>query len=102
MIIGIIYIFIPIGQVEMLMNIFIKLLIMCSNVGSNLPLNQIYLVTPKVVEIIIYYLVIWGANIVVALNLEKNPSIFEQRIIDVSKFIKYKLKSNYKRLFLLF
>ena len=98
MIIGIIYIFIPIGQVEMLMNIFIKLLIMCSNVGSNLPLNQIYLVTPKVVEIIIYYLVIWGANIVVALNLEKNPSIFEQRIIDVSRFIKYKLKSNYKKI----
>ena len=55
MIIVIIYIFIPIGQVEMLMNIFIKLLIMCSNVGRNLPLSQIYLVTPKVVEIILLF-----------------------------------------------
>ena len=97
-ILGIIFILVKFKFIEIFLNILLKMLIECSSFGGNLPFNQIYVVTPKIIGIIIYYFFVFGVNIIVSLNLEKNPSIFRQRIKDISKFIRYKLKSKFRKI----
>lgn len=92
MIVGIVFIFVRLQFVEILMNILLNILIKCSGLGVELPLNQIYLVTPKIFEIIIYYLGIFIVNVNILVNLDKTQSVFKERIKNIFKFIKYKLK----------
>lgn len=97
-ILGMISIFLRTKLIDALLGYGLKLLIACSDIGSNLPLNQIYVVTPKIFEIVIYYLCVFGANIIISLNLEKNASLFKQRIMDIFKLAKYKIKLNSKKI----
>ena len=92
MIVGIVFIFVRLQFVEILMSVLLNILIKCSSLGVNLPLNQIYLVTPKIFEIIIYYLGIFIVNINILVNLDKTQSVFKERIKNIFKLIKYKLK----------
>ena len=97
-ILGVIFIFVKSKLLEILLGIGLKFLIVCSNIGSKMPLNQIYLVTPGIVQIVIYYLGIFGANIIILLNLERNLSTFKQRIKNIFQVAKYKIRENLKKI----
>ena len=97
MILGLIFIVLRIGVIEGILNIFLTILINSAKWGSNLPLSQIYLITPSVLQILIYYAFIFFTNFIVNINLEKDPSMFQKRVKNVISFIKYKIKSNKKK-----
>ena len=97
MILGLIFIVLRIGIIEGILNIFLTILINSAKWGSNLPLSQIYLITPSVLQILIYYAFIFFTNFIVNINLEKDPSMFQKRVKNVISFIKYKIKSNKKK-----
>ena len=97
MILGLIFIVLRIGVIEGILDIFLTILINSAKWGSNLPLSQIYLITPSVLQILIYYAFIFFTNFIVNINLEKDPSMFQKRVKNVISFIKYKIKSNKKK-----
>lgn len=96
-IVGIIFIFIKFKIVQILLSFLLETLIYLSNLGNKLPLNQIYLITPNIFKIIIYYIVLFVTNFIINIKLESNPNFFQQRIKDIINFIKFKLKSNFKK-----
>ena len=97
MILGLIFIVLRIGIIEYILDVFLTILINSAKWGSNLPLSQIYLITPSVLQIVIYYTFIFIINFIEKINLEKDPSTFQKRVKNVISFIKYKIKSNKKK-----
>lgn len=101
MILGIIFIFIKIEIIKILLSMLIKSLIFLSNLGSQMLLNQIYIVTPSIGTVVIYYIFILIFNFMIKIYLEKNPNMFEQRIKNIRSLIKYKIKLCSKKIILL-
>ena len=73
---------------------FIKIIIIISKLGSILPLNKIYINTPNLIEIIIYYMIIFIILLKYKLYNAKIPGAFEYRIRNILSLIRYKIKSN--------
>lgn len=96
-ILGLVFIILKASVVEEILTIFLRILTVIAKIGSRLPLNQIYFVTPNILQIIIYYIFIFIFNIMVNINLEKNQSLFQIRIKNIVSFIKFKIKSNRKK-----
>ena len=97
MILGLIVIVVKINLFEEILSLFLKWLINMAKWGSNLPLNQIYFITPSIWKVILYYTTIIILNFILKINLEKNPTMFQKRIKNLINFAKYKLKSNKKK-----
>jgi len=53
-----------------------------SKLGANLPLNQIYSVTPNVINIIIYYILIFSLNYLYKIYSKKKLTTFQKRILN--------------------
>lgn len=98
-ILGIIFMISKIGILEMVLKYILQLLINMANLGSNLPLNQIYLITPGIVSIIFYYSLIFLFHFILKLHLEKNPDLFQMRVRNLVSFSKYKIKQRKKKIF---
>lgn len=96
-ILGIVFVIIKIDLLEIILTIFLKILVCIAEFGSNMPLNQIYFITPNILQIIIYYIFILTANIILNIKLEKNPSMFQVRIKNIISFVKYKIKLNKRK-----
>lgn len=96
-ILGLLFIIVKITIIEEILMFFLKVLIGIAKWGSKLPFHQIYLITPSILTIIIYYSLIFIINLIVNINLEKNPSMFQKRIKNLISFFKYKIKSNKKK-----
>lgn len=96
-ILGVILIFAKVKTVEIVLNFLLNILIKVSDLGSILPLNQIYLITPKMFEIAIYYLTIFISNFVIKIRLDKSSNAFYQRCKNIVNLIKYKLRLNFKK-----
>lgn len=96
-IVGVILIFVKVKTVEIVLNFLLNVLIKVSDLGSILPLNQIYLITPKMFKIVIYYLTIFISNFVIKIKLDKSSNAFYQRCKNIVNLIKYKLRLNFKK-----
>ena len=94
MILGIIFIFFNFKFIENLLGNFIKLLLHISKFGSNMPFNNIYLVTPSIIQVVFYYLIVFIFNFFLKIKLKKNLSSFELRMKNLLSLFKYKLKRN--------
>lgn len=94
---GLVFILIKIDIIEKLLSIFLKTLINIAKFGSQLPLNQIYFITPNILQIIIYYSFIFVINIIININLEKNSNMIQKRVKNIVSYAKYKIKSNKNR-----
>ena len=101
-ILGIFFIIFKINLILRLLSIFLKILIAIVNFGKNMPLNQIYLITPNIIQVIIYYLFIFLINSIIKIKLEKNKSNSQIRFKNLLSLAKYKAKLNKKRLISLF
>lgn len=75
----------------------IKILIFISEV-SNLPFSKIYISTPRVWQIIIYYIFILIVNIIYNAFSLKNPNYTEIRVKNLFSLMKYKLNQNKKKI----
>ena len=74
--------------------LFLNLLIQVSRICSNLPLSQIYIATPSIFMIIIYYIVVLLLNYTYSLYVNKNKRITQIKYIKYIKGILLKLKIN--------
>ena len=79
---------------ENIIEFSINILIKVSELGSKLPFNQIYVTTPNLISIIIYYLFIIIINFIININFNKNLSTFQKRIKNLISLTKYKINQN--------
>ena len=96
MVMGVIFLIVRIEIIEKILVFLIKILIQGTKLGSKLPLNQIYIITPNILQILVYYLSIIFVNLIIQINITKNHTVFQERIKNLISLIKYKLKSNLK------
>ena len=75
----------------------IKTLIFISDV-SNLPFSKIYIPTPKIWQIVIYYIFILFTNIIYKAFSKRNPNYTEIRVKNIFALIKYKFNENKRRI----
>lgn len=101
-ILGLMLILVRINIIEILLKFFIDLLIICAKIGSKLPLNQIFIVTPSIWQVIIYYIFIYLLNVIITINLVKRQNSFQKRIKNIINVIKYQLKSNKRKVISIF
>ena len=97
-VLGLIFVILKVKLVQILLKISLKILIYVSSIGGKIPLNQIYVVSSNIFQILIYYLIIFSFMFLLKINLEKNKNAFQKRTINIYQFIKYKIIQNKKRL----
>ena len=77
----------------------IKILLLISNLGNQMPLNKIiYLKTPEVYTIILYYIFIFYINYILKIYNLKNLSSFQKRIKNLIQVLKYKSRNNKRKI----
>ena len=80
---------------------FLKFLTIVSEIGKNIPVSKIYIGTPHIIEIIIYYFFIFIQNFIFKIYMAKNPSTFQYRVRNIISLIKYKIRLNKNKVILL-
>lgn len=103
---GLIFVvFYKILDILMIKNIYVQIfdfivksVINLAEVGSNLPLNQIYVITPSLISIILYYLSIFFVSNIYKIYKEKNPSVFQKRIKNLVELLKFRIRQNKNRI----
>jgi len=77
---------------------FLQILIFISKFGGSLPLNKIYIASPNLIIIIIYYLCIYVLYGVFKVYNSKNTTVFQYRVRNIIGLIKYKIRKNKKKI----
>ena len=95
-VISLIYMCCSLKIIEEILKLLVKVLLFISKIGGNLPLNQIYFITPSVFSIVIFYLLVLDFNFILGIKLKRKKSMFEERIINILSLIKYKIKKSRK------
>ena len=96
-IMGLICLIFNFGFLEKILSLNLKILIFLSCLGSKIPLNKVYVITPSVFFIIFYYLVSFLYIFFIKVKSEKNPNMFQMRVRNICSLIKYKLNQNKKK-----
>lgn len=81
---------------------FLKILILTSKLGQWIPFSKIYIVTPSIITILIYYCNIYILNAFLKIYNTKNVTSFYYRIRNIISLIKYNLKKNKKKFYSFF
>ena len=91
------FIFYPVAKISsFILEILIQILITISNI-SDLPLSKIYLPTPSIIGIILYYIVIIILNYIYILYNSKKLTNTQMRIRNLIALLKYKMFINKKK-----
>ena len=91
---GLLSLLIDISFLEKILSYSLKLLICISKLGSKIPLNNIYIFTPNIMFIIMYYVLIFLFFYIIHIKLENNPNMFQFRIKNIISLIKYRFNQN--------
>lgn len=79
---------------QILLSYSLKILIFISKLGSKIPLSKIYIITPNIVFVIMYYVLVLLSFYIIQLKLEQTPNMFQFRIRNIISLIKYRLNQN--------
>lgn len=82
------------GIIKFIIENLLKILITISNLGKYLPLNKIYLPTPEIWKILIYYIFIYTVNILYKISTRRKVTVFQKRLINWKNLIKHLLRKN--------
>lgn len=82
------------GIIKFIIENLLKILITISNLGKYLPLNKIYLPTPEILKILIYYIFIYTVNILYKISNRRKVTVFQKRLINWKNLIKHLLRKN--------
>ena len=91
---GLIYIIFNFPIIESLLSYSLRILIIISELGSKIPLNKIYLITPCFLSLLLYYITIFLGIFIMKIKLEKNPHLFFIRIKNIISLLKYRFNQN--------
>jgi len=106
-VIGFVYIVIGLFRIEILKILvfliepLIKFTELISKIGAKLPLNQIYVVTPSIVHIILYYIIIFILNYLYKIYSNRKHNTFEKRIKNYISLFKFLFNQNKKKIILI-
>ena len=84
--------------VQSLLKVCLKVLIYISNLGSKIPLNQLYVVSPNIFQVLLYYLLIFSFMFLLKIKLEKNKNAFQKRVQNIYQFCKFKFLQNKEKI----
>ncbi len=97
--------FIDVLNLELIKIFFIKTLSFLSTIiieiakfGSKLPLNKIYVTTPSLFEIIIYYITIIIGCFLIFIYRSKKQTAFNKRVKNLISLLKFKIRENKKKI----
>lgn len=93
-VLGFLFIILRSNFLVQILEILLRVLIKFANIGSKLPLNQIYFVTPSLIHILIYYFLVLCINFLIKIKNEKNPNEFYKRINKLINLFKFKIRQN--------
>ena len=79
---------------QILLSYSLKILIFISKLGSKIPLSKIYIITPNIIFVIMYYFLVLLSFYIIQLKLEQTPNMFQFRIRNIISLIKYRLNQN--------
>ena len=79
-----------------ILRIFLNILIKISEFGSDIPMNKIYVVTPTIIEIIIYYIFIISVFYLYKIYHVKEKTAFTIRIRNLMSLLRYRI-NQYKQ-----
>ena len=75
----------------------LQILITISNLGKHLPFNKIYLPTPKIWQILIYYIFIYIVNILYKISTKRKLTVFQKRLINWKNLTKHLIRKNLQK-----
>ena len=79
---------------KFLVNIIIKL----SEIGSNLFLKNVLLVTPNILDIVCYYMILFVSIFLIKIYLKRNLNLSEMRVKNLISLLKYRIYQNKQKL----
>ena len=79
---------------QIILSFSLKILIFISKLGSKIPLSKIYIITPNIIFVIMYYIIVLLSFYIIQLKLEQTPNMFQFRIRNIISLIKYRLNQN--------
>ena len=82
------------GIIKFIIENLLQILITISNSGKYLPLNKIYLLTPEIWQILIYYIVIYTVNILYKISTKRKVTVFQKRLINWKNLIRHLLRKH--------
>ena len=87
-----------------ILNVLVKLLIFLTKIGSKIPLNQIYVVTPSFFEIFAYYFCTFIILFLVSIYKPKRKQnkVFNKRIKNLISLAKYEFRKNKNKVISIF
>ena len=86
-----------------LLEMFVKVLINLAKIGSNLPLSKVYIITPKMYAVIIYYVMIFTIMLLNLANKPKNKNYsFYRRVRNLKHLFKFRLNQNKRKIISIF
>lgn len=81
-----------ISIIEQTLSSILEILIKISDLGSKMPFNQMYVIPPNILYIIIYYIFIFIVKLMIDVNLKEKPTLFQKRFKNIINVIKYELR----------
>ncbi|MBR0428036.1 MAG: DNA internalization-related competence protein ComEC/Rec2 [Clostridia bacterium] len=100
---GLIYIvlgnFLKLNLTKTIINLLVKKLLFLANIGSKIPLNQIHVVTPNLLEIFIFYILVFITFFFISIYKPKRKQnkVFNKRIRNLINLAKYEFYQNKRR-----
>ena len=79
---------------KFLISILTKTLLKLSEIGATIPFAKIYVITPNVINIVMYYILIFLSLFLYLIYHKKNKNAFNRRIVNLISLFKYKLRHN--------
>ena len=93
------FLFLNLGKfISYFLNPLINILLLISKLGSKLPLNRIYISTPQIYILVVYYFLIFILNYLFKIYNLTNLNAFQKRIKNLIQVFKYKIRQNKRML----
>ena len=88
--------FLKLGILKSILNLLIKILIFLAKCGGKMPLNQMYVATPNLIEILLYYLFIFMILFFISIYnpKRKQNKVFNKRMRNLISLAKYRFNQN--------
>lgn len=83
--------------IKVILSIIVKVLIRIANFGSNLPINKIWVTTPSIITIVLYYILLFISLFLFSIFHSKRKTAFNKRIKNLISLLKYRYNQNKKR-----
>ena len=100
---GLIYIllgiFFKFNIIKTIINLLVKILLCLANIGSKIPFNQIYVITPNLSEIFTFYIVVFLTFFFISIYKPKRKQnkVFTKRIRNLISLAKYEFNQNKRK-----